>query len=542
MIRSVLVCLAIAMLSLEDRHAFLRAEPSIPVVPGLVGFGVNTPAGSGRHENVPDTKVFKVTNLDASGQGSLQECIYASGPRTCVFEVSGVIDLTGDKSYDGSAVINLKNPYITIAGQTAPSPGITIKGKTLRIEAHDVLIQHLRFRVGDSTDVSISPDVRDTILIAGSHKSASRTPHNIVIDHCSISWAIDEVVSVKDTSHHITLSNNIISEGLDRSLHPKGEHSKGLMAVGNYQTIYRNLFAHLRDRAPLDVSPNSVIVNNLSYNTKYANIWSLSRSAHYAKKNYSRALDLVANLRVRGKNTSDRGQNIYAKASENLSEKTNFYVSGNRCTNHLNTLVECGVLNGDGLRREMPLNLDSNMNIWSASKLKEKLLLNVGARPLDRDEIDRRIVNDVYTDSGQTPDCVGQGDIAYPVGRLLNVSAMAVSFKLPRCYESRFEGQEIRVVQTNGDLKTGRITEHKCHLHGVNQLTVSGFATASLSEGLEYRVINSCSNNAGGWPDSSMRRRPLELPPNPNIVSRSGYTRLEEYLHKMAYALEVGHH
>ena len=79
-------------------HTKSHSESLLPMVPDSVGYGVNTVAGSGRHNDVQLTKIFRVTNLDASGLGSLQACIYASGPRTCVFEVSGTIDLTGDKS------------------------------------------------------------------------------------------------------------------------------------------------------------------------------------------------------------------------------------------------------------------------------------------------------------------------------------------------------------------------------------------------------------------------------------------------------------
>lgn len=532
----------LALLSMVCLHAndrVVHASSSLPIVPGLVGFGVDTPAGSGRHSDLPLTRVFRVTNLNANGQGSLQECIYAAGPRTCVFEVSGTIDLTGDKSYDGSAVINLKKPYITIAGQTAPSPGVMIKGKTLRIEAHDVLIQHLRFRVGDSTNMSIPPGVRDTILIAGNHKDIKRTPHNIVIDHCSLSWGIDEVVSIKDSAHHITLSNNIISEGLDRSLHPKGRHSKGLMAVGNYQTIYRNLFAHLNDRAPLDFSPNSVIVNNLSYNSKYANFWSLSRSAYYASKRYSRATDLVSNLRLRGANTNDRGKNIYAKLTKGLSEKSLFYVRKNYCSDNHGKLIECGLENSESHLADKPSNLDSSMDIWPATGLKGLLLANVGARPIDRDSVDLRIVNEVHTDSGRVPNCVDEVDKFYPIGTLTGASGSSVLIDLPNCYNGRFEGQKISVTTSGGQPESRLVVKHQCGANGNSNLTLANPWSSSITKGLTYKILNSCASHAGGWPELLLHQRALELPANPNEVLASGYTRLEEYLHAMAKAVEV---
>ncbi|MBW2741857.1 MAG: hypothetical protein JRE64_24110, partial [Deltaproteobacteria bacterium] len=163
---------------------------SLSIIPGEKGFGMDTPAGSGRHMTTPSTTVYKVTNLNDSGTGSLRDAIAQAtalaGPATIVFEVSGTIELQS----------NLGLPsYLTIAGQTAPSPGITIKNKPVTIErnVHDILIQHIRFRVGDKL-VGGRPDLVDVLLI-DNHYSVERgwvVPSNIVIDHCSLSWSIDE--------------------------------------------------------------------------------------------------------------------------------------------------------------------------------------------------------------------------------------------------------------------------------------------------------------------------------------------------------------
>ncbi len=107
---------------------------ALQVVPGLYGYGADTPAGRGG-------TVIKVTNLNASGTGSLAACVLASGPRVCVFEVSGLITLT--------SLLEIRNPNLTIAGQTAPFPGITVRGAPIDVETSDVLIQHMKFRIGD---------------------------------------------------------------------------------------------------------------------------------------------------------------------------------------------------------------------------------------------------------------------------------------------------------------------------------------------------------------------------------------------------------
>src|SRR3989344_3574158 len=112
----------------------VSAQANLPVFPGAQGFGTNTIAGRGG-------QIIKVTNLNDTGPGSLRAAVEASGPRIVVFEVSGTITLSRD--------VSIANPYITIAGQTAPSPGITLKNFGISPSTHDILIQHIRVRVGD---------------------------------------------------------------------------------------------------------------------------------------------------------------------------------------------------------------------------------------------------------------------------------------------------------------------------------------------------------------------------------------------------------
>src|SRR6478609_9986754 len=110
-------------------------QTALPVFPGAEGFGATTVAGRGG-------AVLTVTNLNDSGAGSLRAALSAAGPRTVVFETSGTVTLTSDD-------LVVSNPYLTLAGQTSPSPGITIRGGGIRIMTHDVLIQHVRVRPGD---------------------------------------------------------------------------------------------------------------------------------------------------------------------------------------------------------------------------------------------------------------------------------------------------------------------------------------------------------------------------------------------------------
>ena len=222
--------------------------------PGAEGYGTDTPGGRGG-------TVCQVTNLNDSGAGSLRACVEASGPRTVIFRTGGTINL--------QSRLDVFNPFLTIAGQTAPGDGITLrmapgsstdKG-TMQIETHDVVIRYVRFRPGDNGH---GDDSHDALQI---YKAGV---YNIVADHTSFSWAIDENVNTYDESHDITVSNSIISEALSNSTHPQGEHSKGMLSGGvnaHNVSIHHNLFASNVDRNP-QVSGVSVadIRNNVVYN------------------------------------------------------------------------------------------------------------------------------------------------------------------------------------------------------------------------------------------------------------------------------------
>ena len=192
-------------------------------IPGLVGFGTTT---RGEYGGANDPDICIVINLLATGgapgdstrngtdvkEGTLRQCIdYAPAANTgkaILFEVSGTI--TGDDYY----LWSVDNQWTGIYGQTAPSPGITLKNITLKVSASDVVIQHLRFRVGDIV-AGYLPTSRDGFKVTVTTQTAA----NIIIDHCSISWGVDETFELYDNGtgsiSYVTVSNSIISEGLD---------------------------------------------------------------------------------------------------------------------------------------------------------------------------------------------------------------------------------------------------------------------------------------------------------------------------------------
>ncbi len=263
---------------------------AIPVIPGAAGFGMETKAGRGG-------TVYKVTNLNASGSGSLKACVDATVPRTCVFEVSGTIRLTSD--------LMIRNNQIRIAGQTAPSPGIMIRGAGIRIIASDVLIQHIRVRPGDDTN-GPDPDNRDSLKITG---TTTKPVRNVVIDHCSFSWSIDEIASTWGPHDNITFTNNIFAEPLNESLHPQYDgtgmmpHGYGVLfgpADNSSITFVGNLMAHIVERNPLSRAAELVIVNNLVYNRGTMDVDLQSEDGRVSKTS------VVGNVFLRGPSFSRR--------------------------------------------------------------------------------------------------------------------------------------------------------------------------------------------------------------------------------------------
>jgi formylglycine-generating enzyme required for sulfatase activity len=163
-------------------------------------------------------------------EGSLRAAVSAIGPRIVIFRVSGTIAL--------KEPLAIRNPYITIAGQTAPGDGICLRDYRLVLRTHDVIIRHMRFRLGD-----LARQEQITVSVIGAS--------DFILDHCSISWSIDENLTFTGDCRNVTVQWCIVSEGLARSYHPKGGHSNGSLLGGDGGlTFHHNIYAHNEARNP----------------------------------------------------------------------------------------------------------------------------------------------------------------------------------------------------------------------------------------------------------------------------------------------------
>ena len=224
---------------------------ALPAFPGAEGFGAGASGGRGG-------EVRFVTNLNDSGKGSLRACLSAKGPRTCIFRVGGTIML--------DSPLTLASGDVTIAGQTAPGDGILLRagermspGALLRLNRDNVILRHVRLRRGaGSVDSAESNDVLQI-----------RSARDVMVDHVSASWGVDENVAINNSSN-VTVQWSVIAEGLLRSNHPKGPHGDGMLIYGDGQgvSIHHNLFIHNNERNPrIKVAGVVDMVSNVIYNS-----------------------------------------------------------------------------------------------------------------------------------------------------------------------------------------------------------------------------------------------------------------------------------
>ena len=198
------------------------AQEQVPAFPGAEGHGRYVTGGRGG-------QVIHVTNLNDSGSGSLRNAVSGSSKKIVVFDVAGVIALKSNLNIGANT---------TILGQTAPAPGITLRYYTVNPNGNNIIIRYLRFRRGQEKDVNDGADA-----------STARHFTGIIIDHCSLSWSIDEVASFYD-NNNFTMQWCTIGESLNNAGHGKGAHGYGGIWGGKLASFHHNLICHVNNRSP----------------------------------------------------------------------------------------------------------------------------------------------------------------------------------------------------------------------------------------------------------------------------------------------------
>src|SRR3989339_1000289 len=390
-LRNILLFLMYTLISIDVLIA-------LPAFPGAGGYGANTRGAYGS----PDHPISKPLILKVDSASSFKSALGNSNPRIIIFTKGGTYDLGGSDA-------KIYNPYLTIAGQTAPGGGVCFKNGALRVDAHNVIIRGLRWRTGMPRSTGSN---RDCIGIEGS------TLHDIIIDHNSLSWASDEIAVSWNSEDRITWSWNIISEGI-------GDHGYGLLAGTSVKnsSIHHNLFAHLVMRMPeCNNGTNGEIISNVMYHWEgKATDFITGLQFWDVKKNY---------YKQKADQSDQKSIKIYWPGYSGYIIDTNsrFYITGNvgpgrpvSTTGGEWDMVYMEDTGMNGAQYTGPLKANASVlstppvvrvTEHTAEEAYNAVLEKAGASAPMYDTVDTRVINDVKNGTGTRPDSVS--DSSYP--------------------------------------------------------------------------------------------------------------------------------
>ncbi|MGQ1948783.1 pectate lyase family protein [Geofilum sp. OHC36d9] len=433
--------------------------------PGAEGYGKYTVGGRGG-------KVYEVTNLNDDGPGSLRNAVEASGPRTVVFRISGTITLNSN--------LVIRNPYITIAGQTAPGDGICLRRYPLVIGTDQVIIRYLRVRLGNE-----SGDDSDAV--------SSRYNKNLIVDHVSASWSVDETMSIYHNDS-ITVQWCIISESMFNSNHVKGAHGFGGIWGSNHGTYHHNLIANHASRNPRMASGSGYTDyrNNVIYNWGYNSCYGGENQQKGTDKFNFTTINMVANYYKPGPATqpgSVTGRIVSPSSRNGAEDYGKWYVAenvieGNKAVSEDNWNGGVQPHGGDSFISVVKMDEAwpaMPINQQTAEDAYQSVLDNAGATLPKRDPVDTRVVADV------------------------------------RSGKATYEGITYRQKKSvAGNLKSGIID---------SQADVGGWPELNS-------IPAPVDTDHDGMPDEWERKHNLNSndPNDGNKVGKDGYTMLENYL------------
>lgn len=380
-----------------------RPPEPVSAFPGSQGFGAGTPGGRYGQTlivtNLNDTTDPADPGYQGSFRWALEQRLPSTGTsqfeqrRTITFDVGGTIHLT--------APLMLLDPYVTIAGQTAPGPGITLAGNGMIISTHDVIVRGIRVRVGDGGPPTCC---LDGIRITTSY--ASTDVYNIVVDHSSVSWAIDENFSIWEDAgnlqniHDVTIQWNIISEGLNDSIHldegsnQTAPHSMGAMFGQDSEnlTVHHNIFAHNSGRNPrISGVRGSEVLNNVIYNWGYAGL-EISMDANETH--------VIGNVFRPGVDSSE----AEIRLSDSMNPASSIYLDDNYefLPKTFGDWSDLQIRNDGGFTFSDNLIFEpSGVFIFPARQAYEMVLEMAGVIVPARDAVDLRIISDIRNGSGK---------------------------------------------------------------------------------------------------------------------------------------------
>lgn len=393
--------LALSVLLPAPRSATAQTLKAFPTAEG---FGADTRGGRGG-------RIIEVTNLDDSGEGSLRAAMETSGPRICVFRVSGTITLKN--------AIRVRTPYLTVAGQTSPS-GVQVKGDGqpegdwgvwFVNGAHDIVVRHLRVRVGGN----MKHDAGNNLLCYG---TAEPGVHDVIFDHCSVAWGSDTQLDWYGSYlDRATFQWNLIAECF------MGQHIGGNRAPKNL-TLHHNLYANLGSRTPLmqhasvfdfrnnviyNWSGNNASVfgqfalNTSAFGNVAANLWLAGPEGGYPYLNVGNG----GPVRIDGSAAEAGGTRLYLEGNWGPRSPTG---STNDWTGHgvntwdyyeLNHAGSTHLVNQAQYEAPQPFPAPP-VALDAVSNLLDKVLARVGADKPRRDAIDQRNIQSVRNQTGSS--------------------------------------------------------------------------------------------------------------------------------------------
>lgn len=386
----------LSILALLAITSHVAAAP--PAFPGAEGYGAGTIGGRGG-------EIVYVDNLNDKGPGSLRAALDLDRPRTVVFSVGGTITL--------QSPIVVDSPFLTIAGQSAPGGGITLRmadsanGPAINIATHDVVVRFIRVRRGIPDTIGCCDD---SISIS----SAKEKVYNVILDHCSISWAVDELFDIWYEVENVTIQWSILSEAL-ADLSSRTPWGKGPIFGDRVKNIsvHHNLFANNIQRNPainLYAESDGIfeITNNIIYNWAHSAITIQSSTSDAKFK-----VNLVGNVFIPGPNYTDNRYEIVVP--EGSISKSSVFVKDNIGPHRQETEDEWSIVGipSDGktyMKVQAPEASRKNEK-WSISNypileipsqnLSDKILSKVGAVFPYRDSVDSRILDQIKSNKGQ---------------------------------------------------------------------------------------------------------------------------------------------